>query len=882
MSLIAGARLGPYEVVGPLGSGGMGEVYRARDSRLQRDVAIKVLPESLATDAEHLARLQREARMLGALNHPNIAIIHGLDESNGVYALVLELVEGPTLADRLRGGPLELDETLRIANQLADALEAAHAAGIIHRDLKPSNIKIRPDGTVKVLDFGLAKPLESRAPNPDDSPTLTAVGATRYGTILGTAAYMSPEQARGQIVDKRTDIWAFGCVLYEMLTGGRPFAGKDVTETLAFVITREPDWTNLPAGTPAAVRRLLQRALEKDQRRRLADVADARIELEDARRPPPDLIVEHPSARLQARERLVWIVAVSALALVSLIAGVRALRPRTAPPETRVDIAAPETNDATSFAVSPDGRKIVFLAAGDKGSQLWLRDLGAESAKPLGGTADARLPFWSPDSRSIGFSADAQLKRIDLDSGSVRGLAGAPVFLGGSWNQSGDILFVPNANAGVLRVSASGGEAVPATRVEAGLGHHSPSFLPDGRHFFVYVAGPAAVRGIHLGELGTETTRRLFDADTGGFSGPHDTILFTRQNTAYAQLLDPAQLTVVGEPVAVAQNVVVMPFANSSHAALTASVAGPIVYRTGPPAGRGQLQFAWFDRGGKEVQKLGNPLPMALNAALSPDEQRLAAFLAGDIWILDLRRGGPFSRFTFEPSVEFAEIWSPDGSRLVISSNRAGSYDLYEKSATGAGTDKRLVATDQNEDPTDWSADGAFILYRRYDPRRAYDIFALRLADGATFPIVQTDADERNAQFSPDGRWVVYQSNESGRFEIWVQPFSVPGSERRGKWQISNGGGGQPRWSRDGHELFYLSPDSRVMAVPIKATADGEAIETGRPSALFRWPGIELARQGTVLPPFMVSKDGQRFLFATADVQPNNAPLTMILNWRMR
>ena len=306
---------------------------------------------------------------------------------------------------------------------------------------------------------------------------------------------MSPEQARGQIVDKRTDIWAFGCVLYEMLTGGRPFAGKDVTETLAFVITREPDWTNLPAGTPAAVRRLLQRALEKDQRRRLADVADARIELEDARRPPPDLIVEHPSARLQARERLVWIVAVSALALVSLIAGVRALRPRTAPPETRVDIAAPETNDATSFAVSPDGRKIVFLAAGDKGSQLWLRDLGAESAKPLGGTADARLPFWSPDSRSIGFSADAQLKRIDLDSGSVRGLAGAPVFLGGSWNQSGDILFVPNANAGVLRVSASGGEAVPATRVEAGLGHHSPSFLPDGRHFFVYVAGPAAVRG---------------------------------------------------------------------------------------------------------------------------------------------------------------------------------------------------------------------------------------------------------------------------------------------------------------------------------------------------------------------------------------------------
>ena len=881
MALSPGARLGPYEVIGPLGAGGMGEVYRARDSRLHRDVAIKVLPERLAADADHLARLQREARMLAALNHPNIATIHGLDESDGVHALVLELVEGPTLADRLRSGPVPLDETLRIAGQIADALEAAHAAGIIHRDLKPSNIKLRPDGTIKVLDFGLAKALESSASNLDESPTITAVGATRHGTILGTAAYMSPEQARGQAVDKRTDIWAFGCVLYEMLAGQRPFAGKDVTETLAFVITKDPDWTNLPPATPPAVRRLLRRTVEKDQRRRLADIADARIELDDARRTEPDVIVDRPSTRVRAGERLMWMLAVAALAIVSVLAGARALRPQAAAPaELRVDVVTAPTADVTSFAISPDGRKVVFLGASDKGSQLWLRDLGAESSKPLAGTADARLPFWSPDSRSVGFAADAQLKRIDLDSGTVRGLASAPVFLGGSWNQSGDILFVPNANTAVFRIPASGGEAVAATRVEAGIAHHSPSFLPDGRHFLVYVAGPAAVRGIHVAELGNETTRRLIDADSGGLSGPHHTILFTRQNTAYAQRLDPAQLTVGGEPVAVATNVAVVPFANSVHAAITASVAGPIVYRTGSPSGRGPLQFAWFDRAGKEVQKLGNPLPMALNAALSPDEQRLAAFLGGDIWILDLRRGGSFSRFTFEQSVEFAEVWSPDGSRLVISSNRGGSYDLYEKSATGAGTDKVLVATDQNEDPTDWSSDGAFILYRRYDPKRAYDILALRLADGVTFPLVQTDADERNAQFSPDGRWIVYQSNESGRFEIWVQPFSVPGSERRGKWQITNNGGGQPRWSRDGRELFYLAPDSRIMSVPIKPTADGAAIETGRPSALFRWPGIELARQGTVLPPFIVSKDAQRFLFATAEVQPSNAPLTMILNWR--
>ena len=880
MPLTVGERLGQYEVLGPLGSGGMGEVYRARDSRLHRDVAIKVLPDRLAADAEHLARLQREARMLAALNHPNIATIHGLDDSNGVHALVLELVEGPTLADRLRSGPIALDEILRIAGQIADALEAAHAAGIIHRDLKPSNIKLRPDGTIKVLDFGLAKALESSTSNLDESPTISAMGATRHGTILGTAAYMSPEQARGQVVDKRTDIWAFGCVLYEMLAGQRPFAGKDVTETLAFLITKEPDWTNLPTATPPAVRRLLRRALEKDPRRRLADIADARIELEDARRTEPEAIVDRPATRVRARERWLWMLAVAALAIVSVIAGLRALRPQTAPAEMRVDVVAAQTADPTSFAISPDGRKIVFLGASDKGSQLWLRDLGADASKPLAGTADARLPFWSPDSRSIGFAADAQLKRIDLDSGTVRGLASAPVFLGGSWNQSGDIIFVPNANAGVLRMPAAGGEAQPATRVEAGLGHHSPSFLPDGRHFFVYVAGPASSRGIHLGELGTETLRRLVDADTGGFSGPHDTILFTRQNTAYAQRFDPAQLTVVGEPVAVATNVIAAPFANAVHAALTASLGGPIVYRTGPPAGRAPLQFAWFDRAGKELEKLGNPLPMTLNAALSPDEQRLAAFIGGDTWILDIRRGGAFSRFTFEPSVEFAQIWSPDGSRLVLSSNRAGSYDLYEKSATGAGTDKRLVASDQHEDPTDWSSDGAFILYRRYDPRRAYDILALRVADGTTFPVVQTDADERNAQFSPDGRWIVYQSNESGRFEIWVQPFSVPGSERRGKWQISNAGGGQPRWSRDGRELFYLAPDSRIMAVPITATADAAAIEPGRPTALFRWPGAELGRQGTALPPFSVSKDGQRFLFATADIQPNDTPLTMILNWR--
>jgi len=860
----------------------MGEVYRARDSRLQRDVALKVLPELLAADPERLVRFEREARLLAALSHPNIATIHGLDESSGVRALVLELVEGPTLQERLQQGPLALDEALRIAVQLVDALESAHATGIIHRDLKPSNIKLRPDGAVKVLDFGLAKALEPVHTSSDavDSPTLTAVGATRQGTILGTAAYMSPEQARGHAVDKRADIWAFGCVLYEMLSGRRAFAGKDVSETLAFVIMKEPDWTALPVDTPTSIRRLLRRALEKDHRRRLADVSDVRLELEEAGHNEPDVHVAGVVSPLRRRERLMWILAVAVLSLLAIAAGAWALRPDPQPAEMRVDIATPSVTDPTSFAISPDGQKIVFAATIDGGSQLWLRYLNSQSAQPLPGTEDARLPFWSPDGRSIGFGADAQLKRIDLDGASARGLASAPVFLGGTWNQAGDIVFVPNANVGVFRVSASGGEVVSASRPEVGQAHHSPSFLPDGRHFFVYVTGAAASRGIHVAELGKDGTRRLLDADTGGLYGPGDVVLFTRRNTAFAQRLDRSRMEVVGEAVPVAQNVEVRPFANSLHAGLSASAAGPVLYRVGQVAPREPIQFAWFDRSGSEMLKVGNPLPMVLNAALAPDEQRIAAFLTGDIWMLDMRRAGAFSRFTFDATVEFTAIWSPDGTRLAVSSNRAGQYDLYEKSATGAGTEKELLVTEQHKDATDWSPDGAFLLYRSFDPRRAYDILALRLEDGKSFPLVQTDADERNAQFSPDGKWIAYQSNESGRFEIWIQPFSAPGNERRGKWQISARGGGQVRWNRNGRELYYLSPDGRLMAAPIRFTADGNAVEPSTPQVLFRWTGTDLGRQGTALAPYAVSKDGQRFLYGTTKVQPHTSPLTMILNWR--
>jgi eukaryotic-like serine/threonine-protein kinase len=876
----SGDILGPYQVVDKLGEGGMGEVYRARDTRLNRDVAIKFLPELFAGDAERLARFTREAQTLAALNHPNIAQIYGLEAQAGAggaaSALVMELVEGKDLSRAIARGALPVADVLHFARQIADALAAAHEQGIVHRDLKPANIKVRADGTVKVLDFGLARALEPvRAEEASESSTVTSAGLTRAGMVLGTAAYMSPEQAGGHTVDRRADIWAFGCVLYEMLTGRRAFAGKDLSETLAYVVTREPDWAALPRDTPPAVRRLLRRSLVKDRRHRLADIADARIEIDEV---DAEQAATGSPGSFPRRERLLWIATVSALAVLAAVAVAWSRRSPSPATEIRVDIVTPASSDPTAVAISPDGKKITFVATNDGRSQLWLRSLDSTSAQPLPGTDDARLPFWSHDSRSIGFGADARLKRIDLDGGRVRSLANAPVFLGGTWNAAGDIVFVPFANGAVFRVSADGGEPAAVTKTQPSQSHHSPRFLPDGRHFIFNAVGAADQRGIHVGELGKDGARYLLDADTGGVC-VGDLILFTRRNTAFAQRIDPVKLEKIGDPVPFAQDVAVAPFGNGQFAGLTGSADGTIVYRTGQAA-RAPIQFAWFDRQGRELERVGDPLPMILNGALSPDQKHLAAFSGGDIWMIDLLRTRAFTRFTFDPSVEFAAVWSPDSRRVVISSNRAGAYDLYEKPATGAGTETPLLSTPQNKDATDWSSDGSYLLYRSFDPRRGYDILAMRLADRTTFPVVQTDADERNGQFSPDAKWVAYQSNESDRFEIWVQPFPLPGQTRAGKWQVSTKGGTQVRWNPNGGELFYLSPDARLMSVAVTVAPDGQAIQTGTPQPLLALPGIDFGRQGTVLPPYSVAANGQRFLFTTAGIQANSSPLTIILNWR--
>ncbi len=657
MPLSPGFRLGDYEITGSLGAGGMGEVYRARDLHLNRDVALKILPEIFSSDPDRVARFKREAQVLASLNHPHIGAIYGFESTiatpdsgaPAVQALVLELVEGQTLANRIARGLLPLEEALPIARQMTEALEAAHEQGIIHRDLKPANIKLRPDGTVKVLDFGLAKALETGAASgikggANDaliSPTITSPASlTIAGVILGTAAYMSPEQAKGRAADKRSDVWAFGCVLYEMLTGRRAFAADDASETLAFVLTKEPDWAMLPASTPIAIRRLLQRTLQKDRKQRLADISDARIEIDEAMREP--VIRDHQVPHVPgARERVTWVSALGLLSLIAVAALVWALRPSQLAPELRVDINTPPTTDPASLAISPDGQTMAFVGSSSGSRQLWLRSLDSESARALPGTEGASLPFWEPHGRSIGFFADdAKLKRIDLDGGAVRVLASAPMRWGGSWNADDTILFTPMTGA-IRRLPASGGELRQVTKLQPQQSNHSfPRFLPDGRHFLYYASGSPEVRGVYVAALDQPDGRRLVDADSIAASMTLDHLLFVRGTTVFAQELDPARLQLTGSPFPVTQSVIMGAIAALPIAAFSASTTGRIVYRAGTT--RPQRQFVWFDRSGRELSRVGEPDGgNPFNPSLSLDGSRLAFSRAVggnlDVWLLDTR-----------------------------------------------------------------------------------------------------------------------------------------------------------------------------------------------------------------------------------------------------
>ena len=895
MAIASGSRLGAYEVLALIGAGGMGEVYRARDTKLNRDVALKVLPYAFVADPDRLARFQREAQTLAALNHPNIAHIHGLEDSGDVRALVMELVDGPTLADILAGTPqgsglrraLPLGDVLNIARQIAEALEAAHETGIIHRDLKPANIKVRDDGTVKVLDFGLAKAIEPAAVSASVSmsPTITTPAMTESGVILGTAAYMSPEQASGKPVDKRSDVWSFGVVLWEMISGRRLFHGETVSHTLADVLRAPIDFSQLPADTPQTLRLLLRRCLNRDVRKRMRDIGDARFQLEEMSSGADEHASWRPSTAattgLRTRERIAWGVGVVLLALVATGAIVWAVRAVPMPPETRLEITTPATDDVMSFALSPDGRRLVFAApASDGRSQLWLRSLDDTSPQTLAGTEGAAYPFWSPDSRSVAFFADDKLKRLDIGSQLPQTLVstgvGDATRAGGSWSSGGVILF-HSATGVVRRVPAPGtsaSESLTVTKLEAGqTAHRFPHFLPGGRQFLFYARAQekAEAEGLYLGSLDSTELKRLGPADTSAMFLPPNWLIFVRQGALLAQQVDLARGALTGDPVTVVDQVAFD--LSVSAGAFSVSSVGSITYRSGTTA---VTQFTWFDRSGKVLGTVGQPDANSLRRpTLSPDGRRVAAYRTvqnnTDVWVFDAAR---MIRLTFDAGLEGFPLWSPDGSHIAFSKFTKGALNLYQKPSSGAGEEELLLAVPPPiaAAPISWSPDGRFLLYIQSGPATGRDVYVLPL-DGRQkpYPFVNSRFEERIAQFSPDGRWVAYQSDESGQPEIYVRPFQTAS----GRWQVSTMGGVTPRWRADGSELYYIAPDGKLMAVPMKIT--GPAPEMGTPMSLFQprilYGGTQPLGSAAQ---FDVAPDG-RFL-VNVNIT-GAAPITLIQNW---
>ncbi|HVG83561.1 MAG TPA: protein kinase [Vicinamibacterales bacterium] len=885
MDIGPGTRLGAYEILSALGAGGMGEVYRAHDTRLKRDVALKILPDRFAADADRLARFRREAEALASLNHPNIAAIYGLEDASSRHALVLELVDGPTLAERIAKGPIALDDIWPLAVQMTEALTAAHEKGIVHRDLKSANIKIARDGRVKILDFGLAKIFAAPpALDVSQSPTMVGTLTGSAGVILGTAAYMSPEQARGQPVDARADVWAFGCVLYEMLTGRPAFTGATITDILSAIVRSEPEWSALPGETPAAIRRLLRRCLAKDPNQRLHAIADARLEIADALN-HADTAPTVEGASSSRRARLPWIIAGTALvaALAMSIAAFRAFRALPPPadaPELRLEVNTPPTTDPISMAISPDGRRLTFVATSDGTPRLWVRPLDTATAQPLPGTDGASYPFWSPDSRSLGFFAGGRLKRIDIGGGQPQILTNAAGGRGGTWSRDDVILFaVGFSNAPLLRVSASGGPTAPVTRLlPRQTNHRFPQFLPDGRRFLFFSQGSGDTQGVYLGALDSSETTRLASADTAAAYMPPDYVLYMRRGTLLAQRLDlPARalsgdLQTVADPVGWDGAI--------GLGAFSVSATGVVAHRASGP---GRRELVWFDRTGKRAGVIGAPDEDNLQyPELSKDGSRIAIDRTvqnnRDIYLVDLGRGP--RRLTFHAGIDATPVWSPDGGRIVFRSSRMGPYDLYQKSSSLEGTETPLYESPEDKIPSDWSPDGKLLLFTHQDPETGNDLFVLPLAGGGggSKPrvVVQTRSDESQAAFSPDGHWVAYQSNEGGQFNVWLQPFPGPGGQR----QVSPAGGASPRWRPDGRELYYLSPDAKLMAVPIRM--QGATLEPGDPQVLFQtrlttpFSGVA----GNIRPQYDVAADG-RFLM-NITVEETTSPIAIILNWKPR
>jgi serine/threonine protein kinase/dipeptidyl aminopeptidase/acylaminoacyl peptidase len=897
MAILPGRRLGPYEILSAIGAGGMGEVYKARDTRLDRIVAIKVLPAHLADRADLRERFDREAKTIASLNHPHICTLYDTGHQDGIDFLVMEYLEGETLAQRLQKGALPTQQTLQYAIEISDALDKAHRNGVTHRDLKPGNIMLTKSGT-KLLDFGLAKLKQEASPTNvplSDLPTAKDP-LTAQGILLGTLQYMAPEQVEGKEIDARTDIFAFGAVVYEMATSKRAFEGKTQASLIAKILEVDPlPISSLQPMTPPALDRVVKKCLAKEPENRWQTPKDLCDELKwiedgDSQDGTPARVAAPSKTLARFLSAVVAIAFVAALFLTLLFF-------RQSPPEVpvvRANILSPDnttldfTNGLGLPALSPDGKRIVFGArSADGKTPLWVRSLDALTAQPLAGTEGAAFPFWSPDSRFIAFFADGKLKKIDASGGPALTLADAPVGRGGSWSRDGVIIFAPvNALGALLRVSSAGGASSPINAAQGRM----PWFLPDGRHFLyqtqpgiVTILNQSANITILVGSLDGGESKPVTEAGSNALYA-QGYLLFLREGTLMTQPFDPKRLVTTGEAAPVAEQIQRV-LNTGTVGVFSVSEMGMLTYRSG--AGFGGLHLTWFDRSGKQGVTVGEPADIfAFN--FSPDRKSLAAAIqetsnvSVNIWTYDVSRGLR-TRLTFDPANDNNPVWSPDGRSIVFRSNRKGHFDLYRKSANGAGSEELLYADNLEKSPTSWSTDGKFLLYLTGVVRSAFvgaggDLWALPLTPQRPgeplkpFLLSQGPFNAFDAQFSPDSRWIAYVSNESQRAEIYVTPFPPLASGVGGKRQVSAAGGILPRWRQDGKEIFYMGPDGQLMAAEIEAKGGG--LEVGQVRPLFRAIGVMQSN-----PLYDVSADGQHFLLRTYPEQKSGDPLTLVQNW---
>jgi len=891
MTLTSGTKLGPYEIQSLVGAGGMGEVYRARDTRLDRVVAIKILPQTLAATPETRARFEREARAVSTLNHPHICTLYDVGHQDGTDFLVMEYLEGETLAHRLERGALPVPELLRIAIDIADALDRSHRNGVIHRDLKPGNIMLTKGGA-KLLDFGLAKSSVPLAGDLSSSPTAsqplgtpaTGNSLTAKGSIVGTFQYMSPEQLEGRESDTRSDIFSLGAVIYEMATGKKAFQAKSQASLIAAILEHEPEpISTVRPMVPVALDRIVRTCLTKNPDDRFQSAHDLKLQLEWIRDAGSQAGV--PAASLLSRPaRRVWLSVVVGTVLVALIAALAAWH-FTARPEPQVAITRftiPPPENATfelALAISPNGRLLTFVASAEGKNLLWVRALDSLDAHPLNGTDGANLPFWSPDSSSIGFFAGGKLKRVDLASGVIQSVCNVPDSRGGAWGGGGTILFSPDSSSPIYRISLENGTPAPITSIDSAkneTSHRWPFFLPDGRHFLFFArTGGKSTESVYLASLDSPERKRLLESDSNVLYAHPGYLLFVRGRTLFAQPFDAARFEIHGEPAAIAEGI--QPEGEvgpSSYARFSVSDNGVLVYR----AGAGDLSvLTWFDRRGKQLRTVGPPAYYD-QLALSPDAQRIAmdrsdqSTFTNKIYVLETSSGA-ITRFTFGTATELGAIWSPDGSHIAFSSNRSGSYGIYWKRSDGSADEESLVESSGVQTPDAWSPDGRYLVYDKVGPAIDFDLWILPMfGDHKPHVFLQAPGIQQHASISPDGHWIAYESDESGRFEIYVQSFPNPG----GKWQVTSEGGLQAQWRRDGRELFYLSPNKKLVSV---ATRESPTFSAGVPQPLFDAPislnGINDSRARYVFTP-----DGQRVLVVAARPESASASaIRVVLDW---